>query len=108
MKKFAFLLALIGMTMITPTKASAATLAVYYGSLPGGCSVTINSSNQIEVTGFTGTLRVDYTRHNPHDFWSAAYYAPCTFDSYGADEIAIQFYLSYYPYSQVIHYYVYY
>jgi hypothetical protein len=108
MKKVVFLLALIGMTMVISTKASAATLAVYYGSLPSGCSVTINSSNWIEVTGFSGTIRVDFTRHNPHDFWSLPFSAPTSFDSYGADEIAIGFYLPYYPYSQTIHYFVYY
>jgi hypothetical protein len=108
MKKVAFLLALIGLTMIAPTKASAATLVVYNGSLPSGCSVSINSSNWIDVSGFTGTIRVDYVRHNPHDFWSLPYYAPVSFDSYGADEIVIGFYLPYYPYSQSIHYYIYY
>ena len=108
MKKVVFLLALIGVTMLTSTKASAASLVVYYGSLPSGCTVNINSSNQITVNGFSGTIRVDFTRHTPHDFWSLPFTAPTTFDSYGADEIAIGFYLPYYPYSQTIHYFVYY
>jgi hypothetical protein len=109
MKKFVIFSILLALPLLfNALSANAATMVLYQGAPPSGASVTFDGSSQITVSGFSGTLRVDYVRHNPWEMWSRPFTAPLTFSTEYADEIVIGFYLSYYPYTQVAHYYIYY
>ena len=108
MKKYILSILFTIACLSTAFTSDAATMVLYQGAPPSGASVSFDGNSQISVSGFTGTLRVDYIIHSPHQFWSVPYYAPVSFSTNYADEVILGFYISEYPYMQVAHYYIYY